>query len=107
MKNRWITLAAAVIVVLAVTPAQSARVFKAGAAVSNITPPLDEPLVGGWDSPAAEHIHDELHARCLVLDDGETKLALVLVDSLGVSREVCDAAGRIIEDKTGIPAQTS
>jgi hypothetical protein len=80
-------------------------VFKAGAAVSNITPPLDEPLVGGWDSPPAEHIHDELHARCLVLDDGTTKLAMVLVDSLGVSREVCDAAGKIIEDKTAIPAR--
>ncbi|MBE0537308.1 MAG: neutral/alkaline non-lysosomal ceramidase N-terminal domain-containing protein [Phycisphaerae bacterium] len=79
-------------------------VFKAGAAASNITPPLDEPVVGGWNSPPATHIHDELYARCLVLDDGATRLVLVMVDSLGVSREVLDAAKRLIHDKTGIPA---
>ena len=79
--------------------------FKAGAAVSNITPPLDEPVVGGWNSPPATHIHDELYARCVVLDDGQTKLALVLVDSLGVSREVFDEAKTIIRDKTAIPMQ--
>ena len=100
----WVVTA---IVVVAATPvrAEAVRVFRAGAATSNITPPLDEPLVGGWDSPLATHIHDELYARCLVLDDGETKLAIVLVDSLGVSREVCETAGRMIEDKAGIPAR--
>jgi hypothetical protein len=79
------------------------RVFRAGAATSNITPPLGEPLVGGWNSPSAEHVHDELYARCLVLDDGRTKLAFVLVDSLGLSREVFDAAKKISSERTGIP----
>jgi hypothetical protein len=79
------------------------RVFKAGAAASNITPPLDQPIIGGWGSPPAEHIHDELHARCLVLDDGETKLVFVIVDSLGLSREVFDAAKDDVHEKTGIP----
>ena len=45
------------------------RVFRAGAATSNITPPLGQPLAGGWSAPPATHVHDELHARCLVLDD--------------------------------------
>jgi hypothetical protein len=84
--------------------AKPARVFKAGAAASNITPPLDEPIVGGWDSPPAKHIHDELYARCLVLDDGKTKLAFVLVDSVGMAREVFDAAKKVLREKTGIPA---
>jgi neutral ceramidase len=110
MRNRlcWrMTWIVAAIAVVAATPVrgQAARVFRAGAAAGNITPPLDRPLVGGWSSPLATHIHDELHARCLVLDDGQTKLAIVLVDSLGVSREVCEAAGRMIEEKTGIPAR--
>jgi len=83
----------------------TARIFKAGAAVSNITPPLDEPIVGGWGSPLAKHIHDELYARCLVLDDGRTKLVFVLVDSLGVSREVFNAAKDILWEKTGIPKE--
>jgi hypothetical protein len=79
-----------------------ARVFRAGAAAGNITPPLDEPVVGGWDSPPGTHVHDELHARCLVLDDGRTRLAFVICDSLGLAREVCDAAKRSIHEKTGI-----
>jgi len=79
-----------------------ARVFRAGAAASNITPSLDEPVVGGWDSPPGTHVHDQLHARCLVLDDGRTRLAFVICDSLGIGREVCDAAKQVIQEKTGI-----
>ena len=86
------------------TAEAKARVFRAGAATSNITPPLDEPIVGNWSQPPAQHVHDELHARCLVLDDGTTRLALVLVDNVGIPREVYDAAKVIIQDKTGIPA---
>jgi len=83
----------------------SERILRAGAAVSNITPWLDEPIVGGWNSPPGEHVHDELHARCLVLDDGRTKLAFVVCDSLGIAREVCDAARQIVQEKTGIAPQ--
>ena len=85
--------------------APTSGVFKAGAAASNITPPLDEPIIGGWNSPPATHVHDELYARCLVLDDGRTRLVFVLVDSVGMSREVFDAAKGIIQEKTGIPRE--
>jgi hypothetical protein len=76
--------------------------FRAGAAASNITPPLGEPIVGGWESPPGEHIHDELYARCLVLDDGETRLAIVICDNLGIAREVYDTARQLILKETGI-----
>jgi neutral ceramidase len=79
------------------------RVFRAGAAMSNITPPLGEPIVGGWSSPPATHIHDELHARCLVLDDGQTRLAFAICDSVGIPREVFDAARRMVSTETGLP----
>ena len=52
--------------------------FRAGAATSNITPDLGGDIVGGFVPVPATHVHDELHARCLVLDDGATKLALVV-----------------------------
>lgn len=60
--------------------------LQAGAATSNITPPLGTRIVGGFAPYPAEHIHDELHARCLVLDDGQTRLALVVCDLLGHNR---------------------
>lgn len=75
----------------------------AGAATSNITPSLGGEIVGGFLPFPATHIHDELHARCLVLDDGKTKVALVVCDLLGLHRSVSVEARRLIEKETGIP----
>ena len=79
------------------------RVFRAGAATSNITPPLGSPLVGGWNPEPATNVHDELHSRCLALDDGRTRLVMVVSDNVGISRDVYDEAKRVLHDKTGIP----
>jgi hypothetical protein len=89
--------------VLAATP--SAPVFRAGAATSNITPALGSPVVGGFLAFPATNIHDELHARCLVLDDGHTKLALVVLDLLLLDRGLDLSARKLIEKETGIPSQ--
>lgn len=77
--------------------------FRAGAATSNITPSLDSMIVGGFVPFPASAVHDELHARCLVLDDGKTKIALVVCDLLGMHRSVSVEARRLIEEATGIP----
>ncbi len=60
--------------------------LQAGAATSNITPDLGMLVVGGFAPYPARHVHDELHARCLVLDDGKTRIALVVCDLLGLHR---------------------
>ena len=78
-------------------------VFRAGAATSNITPPLGELIVGGWQPIPATHIHDELHARCLVMDDGEVKLAIVLCDNVGIPQDVFDLAKELVHQATGLP----
>jgi neutral ceramidase len=80
------------------------RVFRAGAAASDITPPLGSPIVGGWTPTPATHVHDQLYARALVLDDGTTRVAIVVSDNLGMPRHVLDAAKRAIAEKTGLPA---
>lgn len=80
-------------------------VFRAGAATSNITPPLGSPIVGGWNPVPATYVHDELHARALVLDDGSTRLAIVVCDNVGIPRYVFDAAKRAIQEKTGMPVE--
>ena len=79
-------------------------VFRAGAATGNITPPLGRPIIGNFVAPTATNVHDELHARCLVLDDGKTKLALVTLDLLGTDTGTCVEARSRIEKETGIPA---
>ena len=84
-------------------PAQQ-RIFRAGASISNITPPLGLPIVGNYVSPLATYVHDQLHARCLVLDDGQTRLAFVVVDNVGVDQPVFDEAKRQVTAATGLPA---
>jgi len=79
------------------------RRLRAGASISNITPPLGEAIVGNWNSPPATYIHDDLHARSLVLDDGEVRLVIVIVDNVSIKREVYDAAKHMIHHRTGIP----
>lgn len=83
---------------------EAAKVFRAGAAMSNITPPLGELIVGGWAPYPATNIHDELHARCLVLDDGQTKLAFVICDNVGIPREVYDLARTYLDAETDLPS---
>src|SRR5258706_1977117 len=82
-----------------------AQQFRAGAAASNITPPLGNPIVGGFVPFPATHVHDELHARCLVLDDGKTKLVFVVCDLLGIDRTVSDEARSLIQQDLGIPKE--
>src|SRR5262245_53704055 len=93
---RWFAL---VLVMLIAASASGAEPFQAGAATSNITPPIGEEIIGGFVPSPSKHIHDELHARCLVLDDGRTKLAMVVCDLLGVHRVVSDAARKLITEK--------
>jgi neutral ceramidase len=76
--------------------------FRAGAATSNITPPLGTLRVGSFAPYPTVHVHDELRARCLVLSDGQTTLALVVCDLLGFHRSVSIEARRLIEEATGI-----
>jgi len=97
------TLASLALALVLLSSASFAGTLRAGAATSNITPDLDAKIVGGFLPFPASNVHDELHARCLVLDDGKTKLALVVCDLLGMHRSVSVEARRLIADATGIP----
>jgi len=88
---------------LAASPAKPG--LRAGAAASNITPFLGGSIVGGFVPFPATNVHDELHARCLVLDDGTTRLALVVCDLLAVSRDVSLEARKLIQQNVGIPPE--
>lgn len=96
-------LLAAVIVAGPGSRAAEPHRFLAGAATSNLTPPLGTSINGGMQDVRARHVHDELHARALVLDDGKTRLAFAICDSCMLPQEVTDEARRLIRAETGIP----
>lgn len=82
------------------------KVFRAGAATANITPFLGGGIVGNYGTPPpAAYVHDELHARCLVLDDGRTMLAFIIVDNIGLNRVLIDEVKRLIQEESNIPRE--
>jgi neutral ceramidase len=83
-----------------------ARAFRAGAYAMDVTPKKFPVSVnGGMQDRQAKGAHDPLHARCLVLDDGKTRIALVVVDSCMIPRAITDAAKAKARKLTGIPPE--
>src|SRR6478735_1946345 len=84
--------------------AQEKKVFKAGAFAINVSPQKYPVIVnGGMTERTADKLNDPIHARCLVLDDGTTRVALVVVDSCMMPRDLLDEAKQTASRATGIP----
>jgi len=85
------------------SPSPKAGPFRAGAAVADITPELGVSLDGLLQmlGPVKE-VHDPLRARCLALDNGQTRLVLVLCDSCLISGELIEKAKALAHQKTGL-----
>lgn len=79
------------------------QVFRAGAAAVDVSPPKLPVLVnGGFLEQRADSVRDPLYARALVLDDGSTRIAIVVVDSCMMPRDLIDRAKQIASRETGI-----
>jgi hypothetical protein len=82
----WVLTSLCAVPALAAEPGN----LRAGAARVEITPPAGEfpfPLVfSGGIMPQYVGVHDPLYARALVLDDGATQVALVIVDVTEIPR---------------------
>ncbi len=77
--------------------------LKAGAAQSVITPLLGVSLAGSFRDRKAVDVLDDLHAKALVLDDGNTKVALVVCDLIVLDAKYVNRAREIIEERCDIP----
>ena len=82
------------------------KVFRAGAAIIDVTPTKLPVIVnGGMAERLAHKVVDPLHARCLVLDDGRTQVAIAVVDSCLIPRALLDKAKERASKATGIPVE--
>ena len=75
----------------------------AGAAKTDITPPLGTYINGDFVAHYATRIHDQLYAKSLVLQCGDTIVALVVVDICVIEKELVDETKGLIKTQTGIP----
>ena len=80
--------------------------FRAGAATVNINPTKQESIIaGGFLEGRASTLQDPLWVRAIVLDDGATQLALVVVDTCMMPQALVDRAKRTASEQSGIPIQ--
>ena len=80
------------------------KLFRAAPVRSTSSPAAFPVLVnGGFLQNQATRLNDPVHAKCIVLDDGATRLAIVVVDICMMPRELLDRAKELARMKTGIP----
>lgn len=77
--------------------------LRVGAAAVVITPPEGTPLAGYYGYRGTKSVLDDIHAKAIVLEFGETKVALVVCDLISLPRHVVTEARRQVEKATGIP----
>jgi len=77
--------------------------FQAGAAAVDVTPQkFPVFVVGGMLSREATEVHTPLFAKAIVLDDGTTRVAIVVVDSCAMPRALLDEAKAMAARSTNI-----
>ena len=82
---------------------ENRKPLRAGAFAIDITPEKLPVIVSGmFLERMSGKVHDRLQARCLVLDAGGVRVAIVVVDTLFMPRSLLDAAKALASRTTGI-----
>ena len=75
-----------------------AAALKAGTAVVDISPTV-KPFQ--LRSGKSTYVHDPLHVRAVAFENGEGRVVIAVMDSIGVGREMCDEAKATAAKVTG------
>jgi len=82
---------------------QTPKSLQAGVAVADITPPVGYRMCGYFNERLSTGVLNPLHAKALVLRQGDTRVAMVFCDLIGLSIDVSRRARDQIERELGIP----
>jgi hypothetical protein len=86
------------------TNSPNSTALKCGAIAVDVSPTTFPVIVNGmFEERTADKVADRLHARAFVLASGSTKLAIVVVDSCMLPRELLDEAKTRAAKIIGIP----
>src|SRR6478672_10883368 len=86
---------------LAASNARSAEPLKAGVAVVDITPPMGYRMAGYYNERRNTGTHDPLLAKAIVLQQGDTKAAVVECDLVNMPADVSSKARDLAEKRCG------
>lgn len=93
------------VLLIGLLPSSAKAEFRAGAAIVDVTPQQFPVFVnGGMTSRSADQVTTPVNARAIVLDDGEERVAIVVVDSCMMPRPLLDDAKALAATRTKISA---
>ncbi|QDV48060.1 neutral/alkaline non-lysosomal ceramidase N-terminal domain-containing protein [Gimesia fumaroli] len=99
-----ITAGLMLLVVLSGTATHAECGLSAGAAKVDVTPPTLPAIQNGLFLEQKQgKVLDRLHARCFVFKTDRTAIAMVVVDSCMIPRDICQRAKLLASKQTGIP----
>lgn len=81
----------------------AAHDLKVGVGVTVINPSLDVPLAGYYYPRNPGGVHDDLHAKALLIDNGQARIVLVACDLVRLARAAVEDARCRIQKSLGIP----
>jgi hypothetical protein len=76
--------------------------LRVGTAAVPITPPVGIPMAGYYSERGAEGVHDDLHAKAIVMETGGATAALVALDLITTPRDLVEEARQEIERVTRV-----
>lgn len=79
--------------------------FQVGAAETDITPHLGALLTGLFKRRPAEDVDDPLFSKAVVLDDGDTRLAMIVLDLIAIPLDIVQRIRTAVGEHVGIPPE--
>ena len=97
-------LALVLLLVICALPSNAAAELKVGAAVIDITPErLPVVVSGSFVKRWFGTVISPLSARAIVIDDGETRIGMLVVDTCLTPQPLCDEVKKLVAKQTSIP----
>jgi hypothetical protein len=90
---------------LTAVSAASGQTLRVGAAEVVITPPAGIPMAGYYSTRLMTGVHDDLHAKAIVIESDGHRAALVGCDLIGIPPAIIEEARQLVEKGTGIPGE--
>ena len=98
-----VAVALGILWVIAPPAAADEASLRAGVAVADITPTGPYPMSGYYFERLSTGTKDPLHAKALVLRQGDAAAAIVCCDLIVIASDLTDAVRELVEVETGIP----
>ena len=76
--------------------------LRLGAAQVDITPPVGAPLAGEYYNQNADGVHDPLHVKAMVLEQGGVKVAMAALDLVSLPRDIVESARAMVQQRIGL-----